>query len=543
MKIISNLKKRNKHIEIDFKLLSEIIGHKALLEPEETSEHFKKYHEYYSPTSIDSVQWDYDAYIRRIRALIEDHNISEHFHFDLLKSPEIIPENGQEYFVKYKITIKNLKLLCGVEPIVFDQLVINESYPSNSRLSKHQYKGGVYIEFANCNFVQSKKYAGNPYINLDLGSDCRVNFRNCVFENVDLYVAATKDNCFLSFVKSIFKNRHITIGGGIDIDIKESVLGSDGFHIKSEIQTKLQKLGRLEERLNEEKFHNKVYQIENEIIELLENGKQIPEELFVKYKINSNKKIRLNTDDIEFSKDKTVIISFRDNEINEINFWGKKFFFLGENKINKIISQENPLGIYYSPYTKLDTTGQYARHHKPIFIMWKKIVRENGDNTQELIFNRELLKCEKQILKEESKSFGLIKNKTYKDRFVLWFNNISSEYGLNWIRPVLLVLFVNFGFSCLYFILNSSMDLSLSKIIDTVGSFIGFNSPAYITSETILNSIGKSFELLLPTNSIAKVTGNTGINRIWEAGNILKNILNAALIYQALIAFRKFKNK
>ncbi len=512
------MKSEKKHKNIEAKLLLKIIGNRMPRKSEENEEHFKNYGNYYSDGN-----WDYHAYIRRIKDLVEKEQLNEHFQFTEIKRAEIIEEDGTEYFVKYRIRIQNLNILCHTHGVTFDSLGINECYPVDSTLSKDEYKGGIYIDFTNNHFSRDPIYNGNPYLNIGLSENARLNFFNNTFKEVDFYLNANYDNCFVHFAKNNFKNRHITVAGASEyLYPNGSGYASEGYRIGHDIQSKLFKSKRLSERINEIDFPGKNYKnVESELAKKIDNDESVNNSDILEYLIDQDKKISVRPEDLEYGKDKNTIISFRDNEINAIQIGGQKLFFFGKNVINKISTGHLSENIYYGPYNILDKERQFGIHHKALFIALKEDAIKRKDRSQELIFNREVLKCEQNLLRKERKTFKWFWDKSRKDRFILAFNSRSNNFGLSWTRPIAWMIGINLVFFSIFFSQISTFSFYKNDILHTIGMF---------------------FELLLPTNSISKVTGLEEINKIWEALNIIKNIFLTALIYQILNAFRRFKN-
>lgn len=485
--------------EIKAKNLTEIISYKKTPFQEDN-------HKYFSGKN-STFQFDYDSYIKKIKTLITQKKIENHFNFIENKTPEVIKENGYEYFVKYKIIITNLRISCINDNFSFNELPITESYPQNSKFVKDIYQGGIYIEFFNNEFVNDRK-GYNSYINFTLGVHSNIKFNHNIFSDVDLMIATPIDKTFVELINNKFLNRHLTISGAENCDNRKNYL-LNGWSLKKDVIAKLYGAKRIEGKINEDNYLKK----RNDSLNKIENS-DISNKEILQHLIDLDEKIKVHHDDIEYSS-KNIIINIQDNLIKRIEISGKYFFFKGKNIIEKLSSKTSPELIYYGPYNQLDSKGKNARFHKTLFISLKEHAIKSKDTSQELILNKELLKCERHILREEGKRSG-------RDRFILWFNEKSSDFGSNWILPIKWILLINFLFFLIFFSANWKLSLELSDI---------------------LNSLGLYFELLIPTNSLAKILMTSEINKGWEALNIIKNIASSALIYQTISAFRKFKNK
>lgn len=503
---------------LDAEILLEILGNKMPIEDEARTLHKQTYGCYY----IDN-KWTYNAYINRLNRFIADNNLGANIQIERIWSPLIIEEDGSEYYVKNKIIVQNLNIQSKRNfGVSFEQLGISESFPEGSILSRDEYKGGLYIEFRNNLFTHDTNFKGNPLINIGMSDYARLSFKNNVFENVDVNLDANYNNCFVHFINNKFFNRHITLVG-----VHEKVypaigrLSSNGYGIKVEVQSRLFNSRRLKERLNEIDFPKDAFpEIKSRLNEKITTGEVRLSDVLA-YFIHRDNKLALCPEDIDYIETRNAILSFRDNEINSITVGGKRLYFFGKNKIKKISTSAYSEYLYYGPYNILDKERQFDFHHKTIFIALKEDAIRRKDRTQELVFNREVLRFEQSLLKKERKSFVTLKDKSRKDRFILTFNRVSNNYGLDWTRSVYCMLIVNLIFCLPFFGVNYSFSDSTSDILNTIGMF---------------------FEFLIPTKSIGSVTGLKHFNKIWEAFNLVKNVFIAAFIYQALNAFRRYKN-
>ncbi|WP_143764413.1 hypothetical protein [Cognaticolwellia mytili] len=506
--------------EVDADLLSKLISNDS--NRNQKKDWSQENHEYYSINEKNSFQYDYESYIRRLRKLSMEENFDSNIDFHQLVEPEIIEENNYKYLVKYRITIRNMIVKCRRNQFIIHGLGMDEMIVEGSVLSKDQYKGGIYLCFENVLFeplVPDK----NSHIVVSLGDDCRTHFESCVFDDVDLYFKADGKNIFAHFVKNKFLNRHTTLNGAANYETERGY-SSNNYRIKAESQSKIYAANRLCEFVYQNEMKDDVYsKLAIETMNKIESGDDINQNDVLAYFIDQDRRVKIDSNDVEYAGNKSVIISLRDNIVSELKIGGKSFYLIGKNKIDKITMNSSPEHIYYGPYNELDKLGVNARSHKSILIYWKEYALRSKDKSQELILNREIMKAERHLLRFEKTSSCFPFDPSSKDRFILWFNEFSSDFGTNWFRPVYIIMTLNLIFVAVLFGgLGYSLNTSLPVILDTIGMY---------------------FELVLPTKSVADVLKVEDLNRGWEALNIVKNIIASAFLYQMVVAFRKYGSK
>lgn len=501
----------NKSKQIKANLLSHMISNDNKKTSESSWRHSND--NFYSKCENDTVSWDIEAYIKRLKKLFEEEKLLENLEIKKLDNPEIFEENNSEYLFKYKITIKNLKIECKSELFTFDMLTIKDEYSKkNSKLMIDKYKGGIYICFENIVFKSFENY--NSYIRVLLNKEGRLIFKNCIFTGVDVFLKV-KDNSSIYFYKNEFNNRHLTINADVEHDdITGFKTGNN--HIKIENLSRIYASRQLNSFIRRS-HKNDSLQFKEEILRKIKNEEDITITDVVKYMIDKDYNLSVTPSDVEYSNKTNTLITLRDNIISEIKISGKSFYFLGVNKIEKISPSSTPDAIYWGAYNELDKKGKNARNHKFTFISWKEYALKGKDKSQELILNKELMQIERHILNKENT------NKSLKDRFILWFNSFSSDFGTNWIKPICLILIINLLFIVILFNeLEYSFIFTGAAFFDTFGLFI---------------------EFLVPIQSVEKILDVKELNRGWEALNIIKNILLSILLYQSIVAFRRFGNK
>jgi hypothetical protein len=138
----------------------------------------------------------------------------------------------------------------------------------------------------------------------------------------------------------------------------------------------------------------------------------------------------------------------------------------------------------------------------------KNVAIKNNDQPQAIKF----------YAKEMENAYQLEQWVNFSNKFTLWFNKWTNSFGLNWIKPTLILLFVIAPF--FYFLLLLSLD-------------------CYCQDKDIL---AKFFEFLNPTHKIGFVAEN-GWGVATYFIDIFFRIIEGLMIYQIIQAFRKYTRK
>lgn len=128
-------------------------------------------------------------------------------------------------------------------------------------------------------------------------------------------------------------------------------------------------------------------------------------------------------------------------------------------------------------------------------------------------------------------------SKTLSDRIILFLGRATNNFGTNWSRPILLIIFITFLF---YFAITISLSPNISW------SFNIFN---------VKNTIGELksyysiyFHLLNPTHDLNRILSSPLFQNPIDkpipssvyAFDLIHRIIYAFLLYQLVVAFRKF---
>ncbi len=218
---------------------------------------------------------------------------------------------------------------------------------------------------------------------------------------------------------------------------------------------------------------------------------------------------------------------------------GKSQFF------NVFFNSFEKIAIYHSIVTEITSANvKWFEPHKlnptikseqgdftnkrEIFRQLKYALQNQGDRIESLRFKSLEMKAYKQELLSSQKWYKKLFN---NDRFILWIGQ-TNNFGLNWLKPVWLILAFGLIFYCLI-VVGVSENLSYSFNFDA-GSF----------KTTICEFAKYSYafpELMNPVHSLDKIFTKT------NQGGFTLNFLDYALkiflaffIYQIISAFRKF---
>jgi hypothetical protein len=153
------------------------------------------------------------------------------------------------------------------------------------------------------------------------------------------------------------------------------------------------------------------------------------------------------------------------------------------------------------------------------FSQFKKISENRGDNVQATEFLALEMDAYARVIANDSSKWG--------ERFNLWLNRISSNWGNDWVRAVLVTLGINTFLFLSY---------CLSLGYDVFGT-----SP--------LHFLSYSFEFLNPlrkTDFLEKITinrANIGLDDLARTIDYSSRIIVAYFTYQSIQAFRRFGRK
>ena len=155
----------------------------------------------------------------------------------------------------------------------------------------------------------------------------------------------------------------------------------------------------------------------------------------------------------------------------------------------------NEFGVYWGPYQTIVPDSLDWESHKMWLLELKALAEKRGDYSQRDILNREILKCDRVLIRQEPWLTS------WQDRLTLWFNATFSNYGISWVRPLALLASVNFLYSLLVVCLSSN-DLYSWEFLHT---FLESFNPLYIPELLGDDKKGGWYALLLGAGLLHKL--------------------------------------
>ena len=357
----------------------------------------------------------YNFFIELLQFLLKKTNLEDNILIEPLNDKVFIESGGTKRF-KHKITVQNIEISVG-EGFLLSFLQRfqreDEQYIADlPKVTENKFSDGIFICFKK-NIFRSN-ITGNAWMQLSVDRDCYLELIDNTFDRVDLYVAGSvctwqNSEIFCNFKNNLFDNRHLTIGCYGEENLmavnSETTLPSDT----------VKKMRKMNQRKD-----------------------------FLKRKYPKTENIELKPEYLNILKtnDKLHLI-LNDNQINTLNIEHFSFFLQGVNQIKKLPIHPREIDIYWNEKTIVDPEGEHTYHNRDFLIELKKKFKSKEDSLQERLIQRELIKCEAQILKKE----GLMS--AWQNRFIMFMSGFISNYGISWFRSLLLLFSLNLSLSLL----------------------------------------------------------------------------------------------
>ena len=196
------------------------------------------------------------------------------------------------------------------------------------------------------------------------------------------------------------------------------------------------------------------------------------------------------------------------HQINNINFNDFKKTVIKNTNLLEII----PVNVIWCEIEKITSDNSL----KEVFRQLKIVSIKNED----LINKQYFTKLEMETILTSQK----LTYKNFNDYFILKTNQLSNDFGLNWLK------------SLKYYFLFSIIFYTLIK------ACLGFY---YFQPKLILDEIGYFLMFINPLHQFDKVFNIININNTNGALLIdgISKIINGYLLYQLISSFRKYSNK
>ncbi len=162
-------------------------------------------------------------------------------------------------------------------------------------------------------------------------------------------------------------------------------------------------------------------------------------------------------------------------------------------------------------YMRPDEYKKYAEIYRQL----KTVMAKNNDRIAELFFEKQEMLMHRYHLRNEKDIFRL------NERFILWSNQWSNNFGQSWIQAILWLIILNLvTYNTVFFFLHYVNHISYN-FITHVSNYLEFLNPVH------------SFKSLFELEKINKISS---FARLFDN---LGRIINSYLIFQFIRAFRK----
>lgn len=169
------------------------------------------------------------------------------------------------------------------------------------------------------------------------------------------------------------------------------------------------------------------------------------------------------------------------------------------------------------PYTETEC----SKKQEIIYRQLKQVMKRDGDKPAALKFERlEWLSYKKSVTG----------NSNLNDRLILWSNQ-SNNFGLSWVKPLLLLL----GFTLYFYILIVCTCFEAYREETDYSSAFGYTS-------VLIDKIYMYFHFLNPAHNLHFFAPEVLKNNTAMFLNVLMRFFNGYFIFQTVRAFRKFIN-
>ena len=164
----------------------------------------------------------------------------------------------------------------------------------------------------------------------------------------------------------------------------------------------------------------------------------------------------------------------------------------------KDLREKFPLQIYWGPYQRLEpyNSNQGWENYKKLILLYKNQAEKRKDNFQVNILKREILICDRNLIKKEPILHAL------QDRITLAFNAYITNYGISWFRPLLILFILNMLFS----IMVNNILYPTTSLLKIMYVFLeAFNLITSVVNYTTLNDINNKYVIAVAIDLIQKI--------------------------------------
>ena len=361
-----------------------------------------------------------------------------------------IGKTSQPFEILTEITIQNLIFECPQASTPLELSTANIKNFMTHLMHPSGIKRLNYLVFKNNLFRSNIKGEEIPSVEFSLKSGIYLEVKDNIFEHVDLscFLHSNQYN-FLEIEGNELKQNYLSIASAIDKNYSDASSKEfwrmDSNFVADNITTK-----QIEEDINREENQSS----QEKLVNLTDKIKSEPHDSknFLEFNYYDKKQIKVSRDDL-LPASNSSYIRVKDNYIYKlVTEMTTPAEIVGNNEVSAIIKGKRgseatfepetrvrniESNLYWGPYNKINPEYKYALGNLGFFLSMRNRVVALQDKHQEVIINRELLKCKETLLKTEKLP------STWQEKLILWFGRKVSNHGTSLWRPFACVLGLN----------------------------------------------------------------------------------------------------
>lgn len=121
---------------------------------------------------------------------------------------------------------------------------------------------------------------------------------------------------------------------------------------------------------------------------------------------------------------------------------------ISKSLIHKAFTVNNSQFVYprinFGQYQKISPPSVRWQSYKDVLIELRELAEKRKDGFQAGLLNREIIKCDHALIRQEK-----VRIASMQDRFTLFINEWLTDYGVSWMRPLVLLILLNLIFACI----------------------------------------------------------------------------------------------
>ena len=362
-------------------------------------------------------------------------------------STENLGKTGESFAVTKKIVIKNLIFECPYLPAPVE---LSAKGGNTSPVRGRNQLNHLVLE--NNLFKYDTSDGGeNTYIQFILRNNSYLTLKKNVFKFVDLgcFLHSNQYN-FLNLTKNKLKQNYLILVSYADKGHR-GARGGEFWAVDGDFVSDSSGIKKLEEFINHAVDRDEYEKLENLTLKI-EGPERHDTKDLLDHDYYNKKQIKVSRDDL-LPIPNNSYIKVKDNTIQKLSTRvSTSAEIVGKNKIDAVISgtrgneytfepetkiEDIASNLYWGAYNKVNSKAGFALGNLGFFLSLKNRAIARKDKHQESIINRELLKCEEALRKDEPIS------KSWQERLIFWFGRFASNHGKSLMRPFLIILIGN----------------------------------------------------------------------------------------------------